>query len=342
MREYNFCTLFDRNYLFKGLALYDSLLRVCQNFKLWILCFDDITYNLLMELKLKNVILISLAEFEDSELLKVKKSRTPIEYCWTTTPSLPLYILRKWGNIDSITYLDADLYFYSDPSEIYNELGNSSILAVSHNYSRKYVKNEFRHGRFNVQFLIFKNNQEGIACLEWWRQMCLKWCYVKYEKGKWGDQKYLDECPKKFSGFRELKHKGGGVAPWNIQSYSIKKVDDKVYIDDQELVFYHFHQLNILDANTYDLSRGYPLSPNVINLIYAPYVKQLRKQIDFLLRVCPDFNYGFDLRHTLRPFSFKTRIKSFALSNKLLYNFLRKYVGRLIGKYYYIYRLENT
>lgn len=341
MREYNFCTLFDRNYLYKGLALYDSLTQVCRNFKLWILCFDDIAYGLLKKMDLKNIILISLSEFEDEGLLGVKNSRTPVEYCWTTTPSLPLYILKKWNKIDSIAYLDADLYFYADPFVIYEELDSGSILVVSHNYSKRYAKNELKHGKFNVQFLIFKNNVEGLRCLEWWRDKCLDWCYVRYESRKWGDQKYLDEWPQRFSGVKVLSHKGGGVAPWNIQNYDIKKVEDKIFIDDQELVFYHFHQLNIINPNAYDLSRGYPLSRNVIELIYKPYISQLRKQIDLVSKLDPGFNYGFDLRYALRPSSFKTMIESLALRNKFIYNFSRKYIGRLIGKYFYLYNLKG-
>ena len=50
-----FCTLFDVNYLDKGIVLYKSLERVCQTFKLYVFCFDDKTYEVLNQLSFKNM-----------------------------------------------------------------------------------------------------------------------------------------------------------------------------------------------------------------------------------------------------------------------------------------------
>lgn len=337
---FNFCTLFDRNYLFKGLALYNSLLKVCNSFKLWILCFDDITYDLLKRMNLKNIELISLEEFEDEELLCIKGTRTPVEYCWTCTPSLPMYILRKERSLDMITYLDADLFFYSNPLPIYEEFGNNSISIVEHRYAPSYIKYEKTSGRYNVQFLIFRNDRNAIECLEWWRERCIEWCYFKHEDGKLGDQKYLDDWTERFKCVHILQHKGGGVAPWNIQKYSIKRVNNKVFVDDQELIFYHFHQLNILSPTKFDLSRGYVLPENVIELIYKPYIYQINEVIGCVAKYEPLFNYGYDTEYFSRPSSVKSNIKNIILRNKIFKNAIRKYLGKYIGKNYYVYEIK--
>jgi len=100
--------------------MYKSLLlHVSQDFKLWILCFDELTNKLLSKMNLKNVELISLEEFEDEDLRGVKKDRSAVEYFWTCSPSFPLYILDRYPELDMITYIDADLYFYSDPFPIF-------------------------------------------------------------------------------------------------------------------------------------------------------------------------------------------------------------------------------
>lgn len=41
----NFCTLFDSYYIHKGIALYLSLERVCDDFKLYVMAFDEPSYK---------------------------------------------------------------------------------------------------------------------------------------------------------------------------------------------------------------------------------------------------------------------------------------------------------
>ena len=42
---------------------------------------DERCYSVLRHMKLKNVTVISLEEFEDEELLEIKKKRARAEYC---------------------------------------------------------------------------------------------------------------------------------------------------------------------------------------------------------------------------------------------------------------------
>ena len=78
-----FCTLFDSVYMSRGMAMYRSLCRQCENFHLYIFAFDDYCYDFFLCNNFKNVTVISLSEFEDQELLIAKENRTRGEYCWT-------------------------------------------------------------------------------------------------------------------------------------------------------------------------------------------------------------------------------------------------------------------
>ena len=91
-----FCTLFDSNYMDKGLVLYESLKNVAEEFKLYILAMDERCCSVLRHMDLKNVIVISLEEFEDEELLEIKKKRARAEYCWTCTASLIDYVFETY------------------------------------------------------------------------------------------------------------------------------------------------------------------------------------------------------------------------------------------------------
>jgi hypothetical protein len=306
----NFCTLFDINYLSYGLSLHESLKQHCKKFTLYIFAFDKRTENYLKEISLKNTIIISLDQFEDQELLKVKPSRTVGEYCWTCTPSTILYILQNY-NVDHCTYIDSDIYFFSDPQKLIDEMGDKSVSIISHRYTPKLDQSK-TSGKYCVQFMTFKNNFGGLKVLEWWRDACLDWCYSRFEDGKFGDQKYLDDWPKMFDCVHEIENLGAGVAPWNVEQYNFK-IDTKNKICGMELntnkqfnlIFYHFHGLMFLDKyQGYRFTNmRYLLTNDIKNIVYQKYLTKMASVRNNLLlkKVISDKSlFGTSLKNIIR------------------------------------------
>jgi hypothetical protein len=277
--EIAYCAYFDKGFLLKGLALHASLVKQNPDAKLWLLAFDKYTEDILKKMELKGVTVVSLLDFEDRELLAVKPTRHPVEYYWTCTPSWILYVMGKCPNVKHVVYLDADLYFYSDPGKGVSEIGDKSLLVVEHRFPKGRGGMVMNAGRFNVAFNVFKNDKIGKACLKRWRTQCLDWCYWKPEDGKLGDQMYLDEWPKVYG--KDLvisENVGVDAAPWNISQYKITKKGSSIYIDEDQLVCYHFHQFQILGPNHFNRVLGYTLSKETVDNIYEPYEKELEKQ----------------------------------------------------------------
>lgn len=291
--RYNFCTLFDKNYLTRGLSLHQSLLQHAGDFHLWILCMDDTVYTTLGKLKLERVTLIRLTDFEDSALLKIKPTRTAVEYCWTLTPSLPLYVLKTNPRLDTIAYLDADTFFFSSPQPIYDEFIGHSVLIIKHNYAPQHQAKEATSGIYNVELLIFKNDQIGNEVLQWWRERCIEWCFFRFEDGKLGDQLYLNDWPKRFKGIHVLKHIGGGVAPWNINQYALTFKQHTVLVNDQPVIFYHYHAFRWYSHYQYEPSLGYHFDAPVIRHIYRPYLQTLRSSLKLVQSIQTGFHEGF-------------------------------------------------
>ena len=173
---YNYCTLFDSFYLTRGLALYESLKRYANNFHLYIFAFDRKAFEILEKLALKNVTVISLAEFEDDKLLEIKATRNQREYCWTCTPSTIKYCIENFM-LDNCTYIDADLYFFANPNILIDEMleNNKSVMISEHRYTPKYNQT-ITSGKYCVQFMTFLNNSESMEVLNWWVEKCNDWC----------------------------------------------------------------------------------------------------------------------------------------------------------------------
>ncbi len=302
-----FCTYFDSNYLLKGLTLYRSLVRHAGSFRLWILCFDDLSYQIIEKLELPEIIPVSLKEFEkgDMELLQAKQTRSLIEYYFTCTPSLPLYILKNYPEVELITYLDADLFFFSDLSPVFDEFGNNSILIIGHRFPL-HMKNLEVNGIYNVGYLSFRKDEHGLACLEWWQKKCIEWCYDRVEKGRFADQKYLDEWLVSFANVKVLEHKGANLAPWNLTNYPLRVEQQQLFVDDQRLIFYHFHGFKKIGKYLYDSGlRAYntPLNHITKHYIYTPYIKELHKTQSLLSQLADRPVTGaVTTRHTSKIF----------------------------------------
>ncbi len=296
MTKYNYVTIFNLNYLNRGLLLHKSLMAVAKNFDLYVICFDDATYNILKELNYNNLIPISLKEFEDEELLKIKPTRTAAEYCWTCS-SASIWFCIKTFKLENCAYLDADMYFYSDPLKIWNENPNASVFITLHNYSPTYNQSK-ESGRFCVQFVGFKNTTESLKVLEEWRNNCINWCFNRIEDGKFGDQKYLDEWPEKYKEVHIVKDITAGLAPWNVDQFKITNTQSVINKRDKEEsvpIFFHFHGLKVYQENVVSYtSHRYFLSKDVQNKIYLPYVKSLLVMDEFLRKI---FKEKYDLKH---------------------------------------------
>ena len=121
-----FCTLFDSNYLDKGLALHRSLCRVSGDFKLYIYAFDDKAREVLTSMDLPHVIVLKKDDLKAAYpvLEKLEKERSKAEFSWTCTPTTIEYILDHY-NEPNCTYIDADLWFFQDPKVLADEIAHN-------------------------------------------------------------------------------------------------------------------------------------------------------------------------------------------------------------------------
>jgi hypothetical protein len=284
----HFCTYFDHHYLPRALALYDSLRRHGDAFRLWVLCLSPECESSLRQLALPELKLIPLETLEqhDLELLKVKPQRSRIEYYFTCSPSLPLFVLQADPAIDLLTYIDADLYFFRRPELVFAEIGERSIAITPHRFPAA-LRDRERYGIYNVGWVSWRRDSSGLECLQWWRERCLEWCFDREDKGRFADQKYLDQWPALFSNVAILEHPGINLAPWNLAGHKLGLEGEEILVDGRPLIFFHFHGLKQLSETLYDPQWSvYKIKPTKLirEKLYRPYLEALRARRSEMLK----------------------------------------------------------
>lgn len=262
MRYY--ATLFDSTYLSKGLALHQSLLQhSSEDFTLRILAMDEVCRHALAQLELSNVEVIKLDYVERSlGIQDLRAKRSWLEYCWTMASQFMFFFMR--AGLREITYLDADLFFFSDPTVVFDTIAERSIAITPHRFipAKEYLR---VNGEFNVGWVTFRNTTRGFACSDYWATQVRARCSAVIGCG---DQAYLDEWPYLYRDDLCVLPKTVNVAPWNVGNWSITAGP---CIDNLPVICYHFHEFQDNHDGTFRLT-NYDLRDEDMQCIYQPYI----------------------------------------------------------------------
>ncbi len=279
------CTLFDHNFLDRGLVLYESLDAVEPDFTLYVLAMDDNCLNILQAEGRDRLVIIPFEQFMNDRLEAARKDRSLKEFIWTCSGFLIKYVLENY-DVHDCTYVDADMFFYSSPRVLLDDFYAASCDAgiIPHRYSRHYENAVFEKycGKYCVEFNTFKNNENGRKILDWWVDSCARCCTSQFGADSFGDQKYLDEFEERFDGVYIYDDPGAGVAPWNVDAYRLGDGMDVIRDSvSSPIIFYHFHDFTVIDEKHY---RGniYTRAPfqdrKLIDWLYPAYYRVIMDQ----------------------------------------------------------------
>jgi hypothetical protein len=262
----HYVTLFDSAFLPQGLALHASMRRHAGAFSLWVLCMDEEVKASLDAMAIPSVKAIKLSDVETEELLAIKSGRNRAEYCWTLTPFTPKIVFDRDPQAERVTYVDADMYLLKSPAPIFDEFRASgkAVMITDHAYDAEYDASA-TSGQYCVQFMTFvRGSSEGVR--QWWQDRCVEWCFDRIEDGKLGDQKYLDDWPTRFpESVHVLSQIDVLLAPWNAKRFPYSRA-----------IAWHFQGFRLLGNNRALLHRGYSVPDIVDQMVYGPYLQELK------------------------------------------------------------------
>ena len=288
MKHY-YCSAFSGAYCYQGLVLYNSIKKLDESFTIFYVCLDNLAYEILLGLRLENLIIIKveLIEYYFPKLKHVKQDRAIHEYAWTIKSSEMLYIFENYEEVDKIIWLDGDTQMLSNTEAIFSEWGNESVILTEQYYTDNHEPLIKTFGKFQAGFVGFCRDNEGMKALKWWKSKCIEWCYSKFEEGRWADQKYLDKIPELFQNVCIIKGLGINMTPFilyrlNFEQEKYLEINqDEIFINNTKLVLYHYYGFKYFDDSTYDLcSYWMKFTRNTVEHLYLPYIKVCKTAID--------------------------------------------------------------
>lgn len=278
--DHIYCTYFDSGYLSRALTMISSLRAHGDDAPVVVLALDEAVTEFFASNPTEGVDVISIARIEEihPELLELKIERTRMEYYFTCTPLLIEYVMDELGTPGALAiYLDADLFFFDEPSRVIEALAGKSVGIIEHRYPLRQEKKLAKYGRFNVGWLGFRDDDDGRTVLGWYSNKTLEWCSDKPDDGRYADQGYLDWFPE-FSGVRVLSDAGFNLAPWNTARHRLTfSPANMVLVDGSPLTFFHFHGVRQVGQwyTTSQLIYGSWMTRILRDRVYRPYIDLL-------------------------------------------------------------------
>lgn len=274
---FSYCLITDRNYINSTICLTNKIDR--QNIN--ILCLDDYTEKF-FNLNFKSITTHNVKKIENKfNLANLKLKREWRSYVFTLKSFFLTYLMDDIQKDEYLVYLDSDLYLFSDVEKFEQNITKSSIHISPHNFDEK---NSFRsiYGDFNAGLLIFKKDDDGLKVLDWWKRKCFEDCSLTVSENVYADQKYLNKFHLLTKSIKVLNNPGINTAPWNFKKYKCEIIKNKLYLDNNELIIYHFHSFKMLFSKFYKtgLKEYDVVFDEYTDFIYSSYSKELKIIID--------------------------------------------------------------
>ena len=291
----DYCTYIDKDNLIKGVSLINSIIRNCSDSNIFILCLDEISRLIINKLKFSNVHTIALHEIEskDESLITYKSNSKLTDYQSILAPTLLLYIIDNYSEIECLSFIYSNFYFLACP-DIFN-YKNAQIhyrLKLENNNDAKFL------------WLTIYNNDVTLNQVIQLRQLLLQ------SKSKNDSLNIFTNFILNNDNFNEISDTDIVFTIDKLTNQKINKFEDIIYIDNNRLIAYNFSDLVFINQfiiiPALDLNQK--LSLEIIQICYEKYIEELYNSLVSVRGYLSDFSEGLNnkdlltLEHTFIAF----------------------------------------
>lgn len=233
-------------YLAQAKSLGDSILQTNPGYRLCIGLVDKMDGRFdpafFAPHEIIPVALLSIPPFAD-----MQSRYSLLELSCALKPWFALYLLEKYKT-GQIIYMDTDIRLTGSLVYLEEELSRHSILLTPHIMSplpaddkRPHETAILKTGIYNAGFFAVKNDENGNAFLNWWRDILVDYCYEDSSRGLASDQSWLNFVPLFFKNVKIIDHPGCNVAYWNMHERKLEKAGESLIVNTEfPLLFFHF------------------------------------------------------------------------------------------------------
>lgn len=294
-------TISSKNYIHYASTLLSSVSNVNRDVDLYLILVDS-KENISFEIMDINVIWVEDLGISDFEKMSFKYNLLELN-----TNIKPTVFKKLLDTYNKVIYLDPDIYVYSSLSFIFNELDNKDILVTPHmlqpQYKHHHDKPEImsevenlKTGAYNLGFFALNNSSESLRFLEWWENCCRCCAFDEHEGGVFVDQKWISLVTCYFNNVGILRHNGLNVAYWNIHERIFTENDNKIFVNNDPLIFFHFSGHSYVDGEKNKLSKhllSYDVQPNSILSRLLNDYNIILSNNKKLIKIFCNIDYGF-------------------------------------------------
>jgi hypothetical protein len=191
------------------------------------------------------------------------------------------YMLEKYVDGQNFIYLDSDIKVYAPFTELFKELQKHPIILTPHhvrfpeNIDEELTEWYRNYGLYNAGFLAIRKSKEADSFISWWVRRLNRFSYIKFEKGLFMDQKWLDYAPCYFETF-SFKNPCYNVAFWNLRERTFRfNHSYEVLVNEERLCFFHYSHVDLYLVNK--INEMTPNDKYLIDSLRISYKKELEE-----------------------------------------------------------------
>ncbi len=259
------CTIVSPNYLHFARTLAGSYLGQHPDQRFFVLIVADL-HDPAPFLIDRSFTPVMLSEIGIPNLRAVAMKYDILELNTNVKPTFLKHLLKS-HNLDSLVYLDPDIFVYQALDPVFTTLGEVATVVLTPHMTTPVSDGKspseqdlLYNGTYNLGFIGVGRTEESWRLLDWWEDRCLEIGFSEGRTGLFVDQKWMNLAPGLFDRVVISRDPGLNMAYWNLHERTLLRADIAYRVETSDraavpLRFFHFSGLDpsephVLSRNT--------------------------------------------------------------------------------------------